>query len=169
MENCNKVYLLAGGNLDNSIAKYEKLFDLLENRIGKIVKKSSFYESEPWGFSSDNSFVNIALLVYSSLSAIDLLNELKTIEEKMGRKTEHSLQNYTDRNIDIDIVFYNNHIITTETIKIPHPRMQERMFVLMPLSEIAPDFIHPVFKKSILQLKNECNDKNWVRKITWNA
>lgn len=97
------------------------------------------------------------------------MNELKTIEKKMGRKTKPNFQNYADRNIDIDIIFYNNHIITTETINIPHPRMQERMFVLLPLSEIAPDFIHPVYQKSITQLTNECNDRNWVRKFTWNV
>lgn len=169
MESYNKVYLLTGGNLDNSIAKYEQLFDLLECRIGKIVKKSSFYESEPWGFNSENTFVNLALHVNTFLSPIKLMNELKTIEKKMGRKTKPSFQNYADRNIDIDIIFYNNHIITTETINIPHPRMQERMFVLLPLSEIAPDFIHPVYQKSITQLKNECNDRNWVRKFTWNV
>lgn len=169
MENCNKVYLLAGGNLDNSIAKYEQLFDLLESRIGKIVKKSSYYESEPWGFNSENSFVNIALQLDSYMPAIILLHELKIIEKKMGRKKEPSFQNYADRSIDIDVIFYNHYIITTEDIIIPHPRMQERMFVLMPLSEIAPDFIHPIYQKSILQLINECNDRNWVRKFTWNV
>lgn len=166
MGSFNKVYLLAGGNLNKTAATYKKLFLLLESSIGRIIEKSNFYESEAWGFASTNNFINIALLVHTYLSPEEVLIQLLSIEKQLGRISKTNNKAYSDRSMDLDIIFFNDNILETESLTIPHPHMHERMFVLMPLSEIAPDFVHPIFGKTIQELKNECKDTLRIQKLT---
>jgi len=154
-ENINKpmpqTYLLVGGNLNNTPEKFERLFLLLQEKIGEIVLKSSYYQSDAWGFESEHSFINIALCLQTELSPFELLKETQSIEKELGR-TEKTTTNYQDRTMDIDIIFYAQEIIKTPNLEIPHPKMHLREFVLTPLNEIAPNFMHPVLKKSVREL-----------------
>jgi len=149
----HQVFLSAGGNLNNTEEKFERLFSLLQERAGKIMLKSSYYQSDAWGFESEYPFINIALEIQTELSPFELLRETKSIEKKLGRE-EKTTTSYQDRTMDIDIIFYDNAIIKTLNLEIPHPRMHLRDFVLTPLNEICPNFIHPVLKKNIAILKN---------------
>ena len=142
------IYLSVGGNLNNTSEKFEQLFSLLEERVGKILRKSSYYQSDAWGFESEYPFINIALCLQTELSPFELLHETQSIEKQLGR-TSKTTTSYHDRTMDIDIIFYDNEIIKTSNLEIPHPRMHERDFVLIPLSEIAGEFAHPVLKDSV--------------------
>jgi len=164
MENYNKVYLLAGGNLQNTVEKYQRLFALLENHIGEIILSSGFYLSEAWGYKSEYPFINLAICLHTKLSPEEVLQKTQHIERLMGRDMK-SQKTYADRSMDIDIIFYNDLIWQTDSLQIPHPRMQERLFVLYPLCEIASEIIHPVLGKSIQQLKDSCKDTSEVKKF----
>ena len=148
----HQVFLSVGGNLNNTEEKFERLFSLLQERVGEIKRQSSYYQSEAWGFESEYPFVNIALEIQTELSPFELLQETQSIEKELGRTTKTTTF-YQDRTMDIDIVFYDNEIIKTEILEIPHPRMHERDFVLTPLKEICPKLVHPVLKKDISALK----------------
>ncbi|MEP7145429.1 MAG: 2-amino-4-hydroxy-6-hydroxymethyldihydropteridine diphosphokinase, partial [bacterium] len=126
-----------------------------------VIKCSSIYETQPWGIFAQNDYLNSAIKIETSLSAEDLLKELKGIEIKLGR--QENLK-WSEREIDIDLLFYGNEIIRKENMKVPHPQIENRKFVLIPLNEIAPSLIHPVLKKSISELLKETEDKLSVRK-----
>lgn len=162
MENYNKVYLLAGGNLQNTAEKYQRLFALLENHIGEIILSSGFYLSEAWGFKSEYPFINLAVCLHTELSPEEVMQKTQHIEKQMGRDKKNE-KIYTDRSMDIDIIFYNDLILQTDSLQIPHPRIQERRFVLYPLCEIASDMMHPVLGKSIQELKDSCEDTTEVK------
>ena len=149
-----QTYLLVGGNLNNTLEKFEQLFSLLQGRVGGIVQKSSYYQSDAWGFESEHSFINIALCLQTELSPFELLKETQSIEKELGR-TEKTTTNYQDRTMDIDIIFYDSEIIKTPNLEIPHPKMHLRDFVLTPLCEIASDFIHPILEKSVCALRHK--------------
>lgn len=136
------------------------------NEIGripdtKIVKTSSIYETEPWGNVKQDDYLNCAVEIYTELSAANLLSEIKNIEKKLGRSINGK---WTEREIDIDLLFYGNEIIKTEIMNVPHLQIENRKFVLVPLAEISPDFIHPVFKKTVSGLLSETTDKLGVSK-----
>ena len=160
----HKVYLLVGGNLDNNLAKYERLFDLLTRYVGKIISKSQFYESSSWGYESSHLFINMALCMETELNPETLIKETQNIESIFGRKNKTQNQ-YEDRIMDIDIIFYDNIILDIEGLQIPHPRMHLRNFVLYPLNEICSSLRHPIFKKDIATLKHECTDKAIVTSV----
>lgn len=124
---------------------------LLAERVGDVLALSGFYETEPWGFQSDNTFLNAALQLETSLSPLELLKATQQIELEMGR-TQKSNGAYHDRIIDIDILLYDDLILQTPELTLPHPLMHERQFVMEPLAEIARDVIHPVFKKPVISL-----------------
>ena len=147
-----KVFLGLGTNLGDKRRNLLTAVTNIEEKIGKVTSLSSFYETEPWGFESDNSFLNAALCVESSLEPIAILHILKEIEIEMGR-TQKSVNNvYSDRPIDIDILLYDDIIMKTDELTIPHPLMTERDFVMKPLVEIAGDAVHPVFGKKLKEL-----------------
>lgn len=152
------VYLLLGGNIGDREAVMIKTIALLNQKAGIVNQVSSFYETEPWGMCNAQNFLNIALKLTTTLTAIALLNVLLEIEEQLGRKRNPLITEYESRPIDIDILFYGTAIIQSSRLTIPHPRLQSRKFVLVPLCEIAPELIHPVFQKSIVTLLNECQD-----------
>ncbi|MCQ2269223.1 MAG: 2-amino-4-hydroxy-6-hydroxymethyldihydropteridine diphosphokinase [Bacteroidaceae bacterium] len=146
------VYFSLGSNLGNRQELLELAFTLLNKRIGNLVSRSSFYETEPWGFSSKNSFLNVCCLYDTKLTPQEVLKETQQIEKELGRKRKSKNREYHDRPIDIDLLFYDQLIINTPALTLPHPLMHERKFVLEPLKEIAPDVIHPVLKESVIQL-----------------
>ena len=157
------IVILLGSNIGDREIALEEAKSMIDNRIGKLLISSSLFESEPWGFKHKNYFLNQVIVIHTSLPPHDLLNELLIIEKIMGRKREES--GYSARIIDLDILFYNNLIISGEFLKIPHPRLHERRFTLLPLNEILPDYIHPVLGKPISSLLNECEDTLIVKKF----
>jgi len=158
-------YLLVGSNSGSRHTEIEKAIGLIRERIGKINQMSSWYETEPWGFISETHFLNIALCVETDLSPVSLMDSIIQIETDAGRIRSNN-KGYRSRIIDIDVLFYSNEVINTESIKIPHPLLHLRKFVLTPLKEIAPSYIHPVLNKSVLDLFEECNDTLTVKKFT---
>jgi 2-amino-4-hydroxy-6-hydroxymethyldihydropteridine diphosphokinase len=155
------VYLLFGSNLGNRPGHIRKAIDKVKQRVGEPFTLSSLYETEPWGFNHETPFLNQAAGLYTLASPHALLQELICIEQESGRFRKEG--NYEARTLDIDILFYGRDIICRDNLVIPHPRICERRFVLVPLEEIAPDFIHPVWNKSIHNLLKKCQDPSWVR------
>lgn len=157
-----KAFLGLGSNLGNREEYLQKAKVSIEESIGPVVSASSVYKTEPWGFGNDKEFLNMVICVETSLSPSDLLGMILIIESQLGRiRCE---KQYSSRNIDIDILLYNNEIVDKAALKIPHPRMHERKFVLVPLCEIEPGMIHPVLNKSIKSLLKSCKDNSSVRK-----
>lgn len=144
-------YLALGTNIGNKRRNMITAAALLAERVGDVLALSGFYETEPWGFQSENTFLNAALQLDTSLSPLELLKATQEIEIEMGR-TQKSNGTYHDRIIDIDILLYDNLVLQTPELTLPHPLMHERLFVMEPLAEIAPNVIHPVFKKPVISL-----------------
>jgi len=155
-----KVYFLIGGNLGDREQILQSTVESLGNDVGKILNVSAIYETEPWGFEHEQSFLNQVVVVESNLLPEAVLDQTQRIEKNLGRVRKKN--RYSERTIDVDILFYDDLIIDTERLEVPHPRMGERMFALAPLAEIAPDFIHPVMDKSILEMKSSCPDTSEV-------
>lgn len=158
------IYLLLGGNIGDKERIFSEARTILNNRVGEIQLQSAVYETEPWGFESPDLFWNQALELSTSLSPAEVLAATKQIELELGRIRNHT--QYGSRLIDIDILFYGDQIINQENLVIPHPRIQERRFALIPLCEIVPDLIHPAFQKSISQLLEESTDVLKVEKAS---
>jgi 2-amino-4-hydroxy-6-hydroxymethyldihydropteridine diphosphokinase len=145
----HKVYLLLGSNLGDRNKNIELAISELKDCGIIISKMSSLYNTKPWGYTEQPDFLNQAIECFTNLGAVELLREIKKIEKKLGRKNNIK---YGPRIIDIDIIFYDDLILKSEELTIPHPLMHERYFVLKPLSEIAPDFVHPELKISVKNL-----------------
>ena len=141
----------------------EQAIGLIESRIGTVLQKSSIYWSEPWGFSAEQMFLNQIVVVETALESQIVLEHCLQIETELGRT--RSGNGYEPRVIDIDIIFFGSQIIDTPNLKVPHPLMNRRNFVLQPLCEIAPDFVHPVFGLTVKQLAAVCDDKAVVKML----
>lgn len=150
------VYLGLGTNIGNKADNLESARQMLTDQSVEIISVSPVYISKPWGFKSENDFYNQVLELKTRMDAFNLLDLVQETEKQMGRT--RLMKAYTDRIIDIDILFYGNDIISSKPLIIPHPLLHKRMFVLQPLADIAPGFIHPVFNKTISELKEECDD-----------
>ena len=159
----NKVYLGLGTNLGDRKRNLREAIEKIEEHIGKVLKSSSVYETAPWGFEAENDFLNMVTEVETGLSPSELLKKIFEIESKLGR--ERTQDRYSSRVIDIDILFYDDLIVDQKGLKIPHRLMHERRFVLAPFCEIAPDLIHPMLKKSISVLLEECRDRTKITKL----
>jgi len=149
--------LLLGSNLGDREGLLDRAMEKLNEKAGKVIKSSSMYETEPWGFEAENSFLNQVIIIETDHKPANLLFTLQDIELDLGRKRCN--KQYESRLIDIDVLFYGDEIINTKDLIIPHPRIQERMFVLKPLMEISPNLTHPVLEKSIKALFDNCKDK----------
>ncbi|WP_462342161.1 2-amino-4-hydroxy-6-hydroxymethyldihydropteridine diphosphokinase [Phocaeicola plebeius] len=146
------VYLGLGTNLGDKEANLRTAIYKLQERIGKQVSLSSFYETAPWGFESDHSFLNAAIGLETSLSPIEILHITQEIEKELGRTKKSVNGSYSDRLIDIDILLYDTLVLQTPELTIPHPLMTERDFVMNPLIEIAGNVIHPTREKTLSEL-----------------
>ena len=141
----HQVYLGLGTNLGDKEANLKAAIEEIRKRVGEIASLSAFYASEPWGFESENSFLNAVCCVISDFSPVEILSITQDIERELGRKTKSVGGIYTDRMIDIDILLYDDLQIHTPELTIPHPLMWERDFVMIPLCEIAPHITPPSF------------------------
>lgn len=158
-----QVYLLLGGNLGDKQQLFTKALEMIASNVGTITAQSAVYETEPWGFKSNDLFWNQAVVVETRLQPLQLLEQTQHIEKQLGR-VRHA-QQYASRLIDLDLMFYDEQVIRHPRLEIPHPRIAERRFVLKPLAEIAPHFLHPVLHKTIAQLLADCPDQLAVNKL----
>ncbi len=147
-----RVFLSLGSNLGNRKNYLKRAIEKLKDNNIKIIKESNIIETEPYGYKEQAKFLNLALEVETDLEPKDLMKLILEIEGELGRKRE---KKWGPRVIDIDIIFYDSLIINELNLKIPHPDMQNRLFVLKPMQEIAQDFVHPVLKKTITELLEE--------------
>ena len=160
-----KLYLGIGTNLGNKLENLTNCNKLIAQKIGVIKKESSIYKSEAWGFESSESFYNQVLEVETRLSPEVILDKIKRIEKELGRTSKSLNEVYTDRLIDIDILFFENLICWSSELEIPHKYIADRKFVIEPMAEIAPDFIHPVIGKDTKALLLECKDESILTKV----
>jgi len=159
----NEVILLLGSNLDEKSNVIKKAISLIKKRYA-IKKISSEYITEPWGFKSNNNFINVAVKLLCKDSAFELLEFVLKIERDLGRTRNTSI-NYSDRIIDIDIMLFGNEIIETSNLVIPHCKLIERRFCLLPMVEIASNMIIPNIKLTLEQALSKCEDKGEVIQI----
>ena len=162
MQYMNKAYLLIGGNVGNRQQNLHQAVTAIEKTCGKVLLKSSVYETAAWGKTNQQAFLNQALLIETAFPPPDLLKGVLEVESRLGRVRE---ERYGPRVIDIDIIFFNNDTVRLPALTIPHPEVQNRRFALTPLQEIAPGLVHPVLHKTIDQLLQECPDDLAVKKL----
>ena len=148
------VYLGLGTNIGNRKENLTRAIEALSLALGRCIAVSQFRGTEPWGFHSENSFLNCAAAFETKLSPLELLDATERIERELGRTAKSHGGNYSDRIIDIDILLYGSMTIDSERLTIPHPLMHLRSFVLDPLAQIAPDTVHPTLGRSIRELQS---------------
>lgn len=156
MQYMNKVFLLIGGNMGDRLQNLHQAIALLSAACGPVIQQSAVYETAAWGKTDQAAFLNQALLLTTSLTPQALITTILSVEEQLGRRR---MEKNGPRVIDIDIIFYNDMIIHEPNLTIPHPQLQNRRFVLVPLQEIAPDYVHPVLHKTIDELLKVCKDE----------
>ncbi|WP_231460117.1 MULTISPECIES: 2-amino-4-hydroxy-6-hydroxymethyldihydropteridine diphosphokinase [unclassified Pedobacter] len=156
-------YLLLGGNLGDRERNLEDAIELLDKEVGKVLSKSSVYETAAWGKTDQPSFLNQAISLNTKQNALEVLEKALAIEQKLGRIRK---EKWGERLIDIDLILFGDEVIDIEgKLQIPHPQMQNRKFVMQPLAEIAPDVVHPIIKKTISEIALNISDNLEVKKI----
>jgi len=160
----NIAFIQLGGNIGNREQFLGNALKEIEKEGIKIKSISSFYETEAWGVSNQKKFLNCVIKVECTHTPFELLQTLLYIETLFGRNRQ-LFNKWQERTIDLDILFYNKEIINDKNLIIPHPHLQDRKFVLIPLGEIAPNLVHPTLKSTIKQLLKECSDTLSVEKI----
>ena len=156
----NRVFLGIGTNLGDRERNLQEALAVLSQKM-EILKQSSVYQTAPWGYMDQPAFLNQVIEAQTDLSSLNLLGFLKDTEKQLGRQANFR---YGPRLIDLDILFYGNRIIQTPRLQVPHPRLTQRAFVLVPLAEIAPEFVHPQNKQTITQLLAALPDLGGVEK-----
>lgn len=159
----HKVFLGIGGNIGNKPENFSTVLRFISEELGEIILRSPVYETPPWGFHCDENFWNQVLMVETSLSPEEMLEKIDQIEGWFGR--ERKPGEYSSREMDIDILYYDDAVVKTETLVIPHPLIPQRKFVLVPLADIAPGFVHPLLKATSLQLLEKCPDSSMITKV----
>ncbi|MBR5632291.1 MAG: 2-amino-4-hydroxy-6-hydroxymethyldihydropteridine diphosphokinase [Bacteroidales bacterium] len=160
MESC---YVLFGSNMGDKENIFAEACLLINNRCGAITAVSSSYESEPWGFEASEWFLNRLIVVDTDLNPEAMLRELLAIEAELGRVRHPEKEGYTSRTADLDILYFGQRVIVTPILTVPHPRLHLRRFALMPLCEVAPELMHPVFQVTQRELLHRCTDQSIVR------
>jgi 2-amino-4-hydroxy-6-hydroxymethyldihydropteridine diphosphokinase len=163
MEKERLVVILLGGNVGDTIVYFKKAEKHLVRHLGKVYKKSHLYSSKAWGKTDQNDFLNQILVFKTGIEPIVLLDICQQAENENGRKRTVV---WGERTIDIDILYVGNEIITESRLVVPHPYIAQRRFTLLPLAEILPDFIHPIYHKSQSTLLDECEDSGEVTKLS---
>jgi len=158
----NKVVLSLGGNIGDVEEVFQIAIHCLQKKIGSIVLTSSLYQTKAWGVEDQPDFLNQVVAIDSELSAFKVLEHCLAIELELGRVRK---EKWHERVIDIDVLFYNDELIESKGLIVPHPYIQDRNFILNPLVEIIPDFIHPKLKNTIIELQSSCKDELSVFKI----
>ncbi|CAG5086307.1 2-amino-4-hydroxy-6-hydroxymethyldihydropteridine diphosphokinase [Parvicella tangerina] len=161
-----RVGLIIGSNLEDRLGYMEKAVSSLGLHVGKLLAKSSIYVSPPWGYESTNEYYNQVLLFDTSLEPAHLLHFCLRIEKLLGRVRKDEKEGYSDRTIDIDILYYDNLTLEEDNLIIPHPRMHQRKFCLLPLFEVNPDWVHPVYQKDLVQLIDSCTDDSDISRLS---
>jgi 2-amino-4-hydroxy-6-hydroxymethyldihydropteridine diphosphokinase len=159
---CTAAYLLLGTNMGDRMRNLETAISYLQAEVGEVFITSGVYETAAWGKTDQPGFLNQALGVYSTLAPFTLLQTILEIERKMGRVR---FEKWGQRLIDIDIIFYADLVLDEKDLKVPHPEMHHRRFVLEPLNEIAQNFVHPVFKENISNILGNLTDDLTVERI----
>ena len=162
MEATNLAYLSIGSNLGDRFLNIQEALFHIHKEIGEVRATSRIYESASWGFKGEN-FYNVCIALRTKLRPPDLLNCMLSIEKRLGRIRQNTRE-YVSRTVDIDILYYENEVIDTDQLTIPHPKLHERRFVLRPLADIAPQHYHPILKKDTRNLLQECKDRNIPKK-----
>lgn len=157
------VYISLGGDLGDPVEQQEIAIQRITELIGPVQCRSSFYRTEPWGVDRRSPFINSALRVSTKLDPFQLLGVVLRIEQEMGRVRDGA--QYAQRSIDLDILYYNDLILNTSDLQVPHPRLHLRRFVLEPMNEIAPGLIDPLRRRSISELLRTCSDTSYVEKL----
>ena len=158
----NSAVLSLGTNIGDRLSNLSKALMLLKELPSRILKKSSVYETAPWGNTKQASFYNQLIEIKTSIIADDLMDNILRIEKKMGRAR---IKKWEPRIIDIDILFFNDEIIERRNLRIPHQHLHERRFILEPLNEILPQHVHPVLNLTVQQLLDQLEDKSVVEKL----
>lgn len=151
----NLVYLHLGSNIGDRGGFLQRARSYIQDEIGEIINSSKVYQTSPWGVDNQEDYLNQALCVKTIFPAKDILSKVLYIEKMMGRIRSVKWQ---AREIDIDILFFNNDIISTKDLEVPHPLLHKRLFVLQPLMDIAPIFIHPIYNQTISEMLESCSD-----------
>lgn len=160
METC---YVLFGSNMGDKEKIFAEACLYINNRCGAIEAVSSSYESEPWGFEADEWFLNRLIVVDTELEPEAMLHELLAIEAELGRVRHPEVDGYASRTADLDILYFGQRVIVTPILTVPHPRLHLRKFALLPLCEVAPELMHPVFGITQRELLSRCTDQSFVR------
>ena len=165
MYSYNKVVLALGSNLGDRKQQLIAAIHHIHNKVAFVAQASAIYETPAWGFES-YPFYNMCIMVHTYLSPEELLLKLKKIEHDLGRAEKKS-DTYEARTVDIDIIYYNDLILNTDNLTIPHPQMHHRKFVLVPLTDLSIEWKHPLLQKSIDELLQNTTDTATIKKISW--
>ncbi len=159
----HRIFLGLGGNLGNKQQNFEKVKLYIEKEIGEIVDQSSVYETPPWGFLAEEDFWNQVLFVITEHQPEELIAKIQKIENLFGRNRDTGY--YVSREMDVDVLYFDDLSFTSDNLIIPHPKIEQRLFVLVPLNEIAPAFKHPVLEMTNRQLLEKCKDESSIKRI----
>jgi 2-amino-4-hydroxy-6-hydroxymethyldihydropteridine diphosphokinase len=162
-ENMEKVFIQLGGNVGNVPENFDLAIKEIKGKIGRVIKQSSRYKTEPWGNKNQDDFLNQVICIETNLTPDEVLEKILAIEKAMGRNRDAE-DKFAPRSIDIDILFFGKKIIDNDNLTVPHPRLHLRNFVLTPLMEIAPELVHPVLNEKIKDLFKLNKDTSIVKK-----
>jgi 2-amino-4-hydroxy-6-hydroxymethyldihydropteridine diphosphokinase len=156
-----QVAIILGANQSDPERVVSAAIRLIEGNVGAVIKFSKKYKTQPWGYESVNPYLNMVLIVESDLDNFKLMETLLRIEKILGRKRVQQ-SGYSDRMIDLDVLYIDSQVIDTEVLQVPHPRLHLRIFCLLPLMDVNPQWIHPILNKDINQMLSHCEDEGEI-------